>query len=299
MATSLNPCIEENASSTLISDNRLIAVTQSNWTFLADNTGNILNKNGSNSLLEAKKEKLDKPRQDKRCKAVGSRVLLVTADGSINRHDNPLEHEILEAHLQFAEIVTALRVLSEGGSFVLRIHSLLDTSTVCHLYMLCSVFNQVDLYKPSTSAEDDSEVYAICLDFKGAGAIDQQVKRKLLQCLGMMIQTSVNFNQLYFFYFVLCASIPDNYGKQLEEGTQLLSFSKISEDFMERFREAARFFCNHQMEIIRRNIHSFATTDPTMYQGMACAKQKTAEQWAGWGEIKSLDSCDKLVKELL
>lgn len=186
MATTLNPYHEGNDVGTMINDDRLIALSRSKWAFLADNTGNILHHINFKSLLKAKKEKLDNVRQNTSKEGVESRVLLVTADGSIDCQGNPSEQESMVAHLQYGEIIAALKLLSKGGNFVLKIFTFLEAPTVCHLYLLCCVFKQVNLFKPATSKEGNSEVYVVCLGYKGTESIDKDVGRKLVQNLGKL-----------------------------------------------------------------------------------------------------------------
>lgn len=71
------------------------------------------------------------------------KILLVTADGSIDCQTQPLDQESVVAELQFTEIVAALELLSEGGCFVLKIFTFFECKTVNHLYFLGAVFGEV------------------------------------------------------------------------------------------------------------------------------------------------------------
>lgn len=178
-------------------DDRLILKKVNNWTFLEDNTGNILSLDNLNHLIKMKKSKLDKVREAKsKTKDEGSQVYLVTADGSVDDDEDDYGANVTEqethsmAHLQFAEILTAIKILQKGGSFVLKIFTFFEAATICHLYFLCCLFNEVHLFKPATSQEGNSEVYVICLEFLGTESVDKVLKEKLLPNFGMSRKTN-------------------------------------------------------------------------------------------------------------
>ena len=92
------------------------------------------------------------------------KVDLVTADGSIDCQSDPARQESIVSDLHHCEAVAALRILAPGGSLVLKMFTLFESESVCLLYLLVSVFNEVDVFKPATSKEGNSEVYVICQD---------------------------------------------------------------------------------------------------------------------------------------
>ena len=47
------------------------------------------------------------------------------------------------ARLQLCELVAALSVLGQGGSFVLKVFTMFEQTSVCLIYTLCCLFNQV------------------------------------------------------------------------------------------------------------------------------------------------------------
>ena len=44
--------------------------------------------------------------------------------------------------------------------------TMFESETVCMMYLLDLCFSQLEVFKPATSKEGNSEVYVICLDFK-------------------------------------------------------------------------------------------------------------------------------------
>jgi len=120
----------------MINEDKLILSSEENWIFLEDTTGNIMSQANLDSLIS---------QVEKRSEASNQTVNLVTADGSIDCQVNPLEQEKTVAELQFAEIIAALSILGRGGSFVLKIFTFLECQTINHLYLLCSLFEEVRL----------------------------------------------------------------------------------------------------------------------------------------------------------
>lgn len=43
-----------------------------------------------------------------------------------------------------------------------------ECDTICLMYLLCCSFKSVTVNKPATSKEGNSEVYVICLEYRGA-----------------------------------------------------------------------------------------------------------------------------------
>lgn len=54
-----------------------------------------------------------------------------------------------------------------GGSFLLKMFTFYEEATICLLYVLCCAFSSVNVCKPATSKEGNSEVYVVCLEYVG------------------------------------------------------------------------------------------------------------------------------------
>lgn len=134
-------------------DDRFLLYTLDNWLFHKDFTGNIID----NENLDHMKDQ---------CKQRLGEVHLITADGSIDCTDTPECQEETVGLLHFAEIITALEILGEGGSFVVKMFTLFDASSMSKLYLLNCVFKEVHVFKPCTSKRGNSEVYVICLNYQ-------------------------------------------------------------------------------------------------------------------------------------
>lgn len=89
---------------------------------------------------------------------------LVTADGGFDV-DDPHKiyyQEFLSSRLILFEILVALKVLKEGGNFVLKIFASVDKITADLLFALASSFDSITIFKPITSRIANAERYVIC-----------------------------------------------------------------------------------------------------------------------------------------
>ncbi|XP_078045850.1 cap methyltransferase 2 [Augochlora pura] len=211
-ATTLNPYYEGCSSYKMIGDDRFIKHTLDHWCFGKDNTGDLMNIENLNELI-----KMSQP-----C----NNVFLVTADGSIDCTDDPGEQENIVAHLHFCETVAALHLLQTGGSFLLKIFTTFECHSVCLIYFLCCCFNEVNIVKPATSKEGNSESYVVCTNFKGQSLVLPYLKEFI---------------------------------KYYECGSEKVMFNKddIPCSFISKITECSKFFKYHQSQAIMNNIITF------------------------------------------
>ncbi|XP_069682597.1 cap-specific mRNA (nucleoside-2'-O-)-methyltransferase 2 isoform X1 [Periplaneta americana] len=212
-ATTLNPYYEGNPLSCMINDDRFILQTLSNWKFGLDYTGNLMDlKNMQHLVQEAEK--------------MGN-ILLVTADGSIDCQEDPGEQESIVSSLHYCEAVSALHILSKGGSFLLKMFTMYEEETVCLMYLLCCAFTSVRVFKPATSKEGNSEVYVVCLEYKG---------------------------KEYFEPWLIV--IRQHFGPELPNRA-MFPHESIPRDFMDQLYECASMFKNFQVNVIETNIRVY------------------------------------------
>ncbi|XP_041848992.1 cap-specific mRNA (nucleoside-2'-O-)-methyltransferase 2 isoform X2 [Melanotaenia boesemani] len=214
VANTLNPYHEANGGSTTIADDRLIAHTLPWWFFGSDNTGDIM----------IQKHLLDMQAFVSNMR----RVDLVTADGSFDCQENPDEQEALVASLHYCEVTAALLLLSPGGSFVLKMFTLYEHSSVCLLYLLNCCFHSVSVFKPATSKAGNSEVYVVCLNYDSKEAV-RPLLSKLIR----------------------------NYGPHLADREALFSRSLIPESFLKQHEEVCSYFHKLQVATITENLQLF------------------------------------------
>ncbi|XP_029986731.1 cap-specific mRNA (nucleoside-2'-O-)-methyltransferase 2 [Sphaeramia orbicularis] len=235
-ANTLNPYHEANGGSTTIADDRLIANTLPWWFFGSDNTGNIMIQK---HLLELQA-------------FVGNMhsVDMVTADGSFDCQENPDEQEALVSSLHYCEATAALLLLSPGGSFVLKMFTLYEHSSVCLLYLLNCCFRSVNVFKPATSKAGNSEVYVVCLHYDGKEAV-----RPLL------------------------SKIIRNYGPNLANREALFPNALIPESFLKQHEEVCVYFHRLQVETITENLQLFENMSTEQRQRLDNIRDCVAQEY--------------------
>lgn len=151
IATTLNPYYEGNSIERMITDDRFIIHTLEHWNFGPYNTGNIVEEENRQQIIN-------------NCKGKNN-IFLVTADGSVDCSNDPGEQEQIVTKLHLCETITALSILSNGGCFLLKMFTIFEQTSVSLIYLLLCCFKSIHLFKPATSKEGNSEIYVICLNF--------------------------------------------------------------------------------------------------------------------------------------
>ncbi|KAM5262444.1 cap-specific mRNA (nucleoside-2'-O-)-methyltransferase 2 [Ctenodactylus gundi] len=213
IANTLNPYHEANDNLTMIMDDRLIANTLHWWYFGPDNTGDIMTLKYLTGLQDFISNM--------------ATVHLVTADGSFDCQGNPGEQEALVSSLHYCEVVTALTTLGNGGSFVLKMFTLFEHCSINLMYLLNCSFDQVYVFKPATSKAGNSEVYVVCLRYKGREALYPLLSKMVL-----------------------------NFGPEMTRKA-LFSHHMLPKSFLKIHEECCTFFHKYQLDTISENIRLF------------------------------------------
>ncbi|XP_033120882.1 cap-specific mRNA (nucleoside-2'-O-)-methyltransferase 2-like [Anneissia japonica] len=213
IGATLNPYYEGNSLNNMIADDRFIQETRPNWFFGVDDSGDLMSRENLEGLhTHAQLKGMEE-------------IHLVTADGSINCQNDPGEQETFVSQLHYCEMITALYLLAEGGSFVIKMFTMFEISTANMMFLLNCSFEEVHVFKPSTSKAGNSEVYVICLNYKGRNRLDQYFP-VLLQAFGPTPADSPMF-----------PSLPPS--------------------FLSKLTECCNFFKSRQMEAIQNNLRLF------------------------------------------
>jgi len=135
----------------------------------SDGTGNMFK-------LENLEHFVNKDLQGKKCQ-------LVTGDGGIelSGDDEYAIQELANSPLFFSEILYALHVQEENGSFVLKIYDIYYNITFQLIMLLKLYYQTVTIVKPHTSRPASSEKYLVCENFKGISEDDLKLLKELLQ----------------------------------------------------------------------------------------------------------------------
>ena len=143
LACTLNPYFEGNNADAMVEDDGFINETPEHWFFGSDNSGDMRLPHNIAATWE-------------RAGKMGP-VLLVTADGSIDCSDRPNDQEEVVAQLHFCETVAAVGALAVGGSFVLKMFTLFEHSSISLVHLLSGLFEYTSICKPTMSTPGNSK----------------------------------------------------------------------------------------------------------------------------------------------
>jgi len=121
----------------------------------ADGTGNIISIQNLD-LVDAK---------------YGNSMHLITADGGFDFSADFDNQESNMTRLLFSQIVYAIGLQKNGGSFVLKVFDIFMSQTVDMIAILASFYDKVFITKPQTSRYANSEKYIVCLGFLGENRV--------------------------------------------------------------------------------------------------------------------------------
>ncbi len=101
---------------------------------------------------------------------------LVTADGGFDwKKENLQEQEAYR--LIFGEIISAIKIQKDGGSFVLKIFESYTHTTLKMIELLRAFYKEVYICKPYTSRISNSEKYVVCKKFDKSKATASVIKK--------------------------------------------------------------------------------------------------------------------------
>ncbi|XP_042231890.1 cap-specific mRNA (nucleoside-2'-O-)-methyltransferase 2-like isoform X2 [Homarus americanus] len=210
LGNTLNPYYEGTPLDQCIAEDRFIYLTLKNWSFGKDNTGDLMVRNNLCDIVQ-------------RAQCLGP-IHLVTADGSFDCQANPAEQEKMTHSLHLCEVVAAMSVLTPGGSLVIKKFTLFESETLNLIYLLCCVFEHVHMYKPGTSKQGNSEVYAIGLNYCGKDKCSEHLKK-----------------------------MSEIYG-QNPHPNSMFALEDLPKAFIEQIRNCATKFMQYQVSTITRNL---------------------------------------------
>ena len=174
-----------------------------------DGTGNILSFNNFMYIHET----------------YGSSMDLITADGGFDFSDDFDNQELNMVPLLYGQIIYALCMQKQGGSFVLKVFDIFMQQTIDMIALLSSMYQQVYITKPNTSRYANSEKYIVCKGF-------------------IHNSSSTFYTHLYNSFQEIC-----NHKHKIY---RILKIGKISSIFTSKLEEYNVIFGQQQIE----NIHS-------------------------------------------
>lgn len=258
-ASTLNPYYEGNSYGQMVDDDRFIRHTLERWCFGVDNTGNLVDLQNLDALVE-------------RTGAGGtegpSGIMLVTADGSIDCIDVPGEQESAVAHLHLCETIACMHLLQRGGSFLLKVFTLFEYQSVCLMYLLSCVFEEVTVTKPATSKAGNSEMYVVCLNFKGKDHVAPYL--------------SV-FRRHY----------------DARPKRAMFDRRNIPDCFIQKIENCNRVFKDHQCKVIEDNVSAFESNAYKLSSRMREDKRNVAVAFLKHYKLRKIDPADEIVGRMI
>jgi 23S rRNA U2552 (ribose-2'-O)-methylase RlmE/FtsJ len=92
---------------------------------------------------------------------------LVTADCAFEYNITDFDQETRSIRLYLAQMIVALGTLGNGGTYIFKIFTYTNPINVAFFYILYCLFDQLKIVKPATSKSGSTEVYVICIGFRG------------------------------------------------------------------------------------------------------------------------------------
>jgi hypothetical protein len=251
LASTLNPNSPTNEGLWMICDDRFMMHTKPHWFFGEDDTGQLMDVNNIRSIWNR----------------LGSRkVDIVTADGSLDSMHDPNEQENIAAPLIFCELACALGALLEGGTFVLKVFTLLEHHSISLMYILACHFEELAVIKPFSARHGNSELYVAALRFRG---VDKQLLERLLEFVG----------------------------HSLPLDKCVVALDAIPQNFVDEIVKTALFFAKHQEAAIVRNLELWHSSEKSDRAGMLDIRHRVAEQFLTECDIVALRPEQRLVRD--
>ena len=95
-----------------------------------------------------------------------NKVDFITADGGFDFSIDFNNQENMAVRLIFTEIIYAISMQKKVGSFVIKMFDTFLKSSFDMIYLLSTMYENVNIFKPHTSRTANSERYIVCTDFK-------------------------------------------------------------------------------------------------------------------------------------
>lgn len=115
-----------------------------------DKTGNLYNSDNLEYCIKKYKNSMD----------------IITADGGFDFSVDYNKQETMAVRLIFTQIVYALHMQKKGGTFIIKFFDSFTKVTIDLIYILCCMYESIEINKPKTSRLANSEKYLVCKNFK-------------------------------------------------------------------------------------------------------------------------------------
>jgi 23S rRNA U2552 (ribose-2'-O)-methylase RlmE/FtsJ len=173
----------------------------------ADGTGDIYNPANINYLNTTMRNQ------------ESSGAYLITADGGFDFSIDYNLQEQTSSKLIFSQIISALKMQKNGGTFVCKFFDINLYFTTQMLYLLYVFYNDIIIYKPFTSRIANSEKYIICRGFKGISNEYLDLLINVLNDWNKYINKTINY---------IFKNIPESFISRIKEINKLIIDGQIN-----------------------------------------------------------------------
>jgi hypothetical protein len=181
------------------------------------------------------------------------------------------DEEIYNIPVHVGHTIGAIVTLKKNGLAILKTFTFMESASVCLLYLLSGIFDNVYVTKPLASTPSNSETYIVCDGYKkNLSKIQIEKLFEYLDCL------------VY------------------EDKKNLCLFKKedISRGFLDEIKKINSFFYNRQKYFINRNIELYEQyknkDNQTILKDSSKMRQEYASYWIKRYSLKKIDSSDLL-----
>lgn len=154
---------------------------------------------------------------------------------------------------------------------MLKLFTMFEHSTVSMLYLINLVFEEVNIYKPVTSRQGNSEVYAICINYKGKTNLDKFLP---------VLKTA--------------------YGTELYGNRSLFPLEAIPEDFLKQIQDCASYFSSIQCQVINNNLQAYLMQkNISLHRDIKRIRAIVATEFIWQYDLKPVDYEQEILKGVL
>ena len=148
---------------------------------------------------------------------------LVTGDGGFDFSIDFSKQEINATRLILSQIIFALILQKNGGSFILKVFDLFTKPSIDMIYLLNSLYRDVYITKPKTSRYANSEKYIVCIDFnlEAFSTIEQRLLNTFRVC------QDINYKK-YIFSSLLAIDYNFSFFKSIKEINSIIGQQQLN-----------------------------------------------------------------------
>jgi 23S rRNA U2552 (ribose-2'-O)-methylase RlmE/FtsJ len=142
----------------------------------------------------------------------------ITADGGFDFSSDFNGQEELSFRLILCEVLSAILLQKNGGTFVLKIFDIFNENTMKLIQIIKEYYSCIYIIKPLTSRPANSEKYLLCTGFIN-NPVNNELTQKIINLISDYSEKNANnvFNNIKFKYSVLKNIIIYNYHYSLRQ----------------------------------------------------------------------------------